>query len=120
MYRIVDTNYAIRYIMQDDIEIARNVKEMIDHGARIIPETLVEMTYVLNKGYKAPRKDVCYALMDLLDDIDIIDKQIYIEALGIYKDTKLDYVDCILVARYKLLNDEIYTMDKELKKKLQV
>lgn len=119
MYRIIDTNYAIRYIMQDDIGIARSVKEFIDRGARIIPESLVEVTYALNKGYKVPRKEVCYALMDLLEDIDIIDKLIYVEALRIYRDTKLDYVDCILVSRHKLLNDEIYTMDKELEKTIK-
>lgn len=118
MYRIIDTNLAIRYVIQDDIGIARKVKELVDQGAQIIPESIVEMIYVLNKGYKVPRKDICYVLMDLLEDIDVIDKKIYIEALKIYRDTKLDYVDCILVSRHRILNDEVYTVDKELKKAL--
>ncbi|MBR0038972.1 MAG: PIN domain-containing protein [Lachnospiraceae bacterium] len=119
MLKIIDTNYAIRYIIQDNFDQAVTAKEMIDDGAYLLPESLVEMVYVLSKVYNAERRDIYFAIIDLLQDVEMIDKPIYENAARIYGRTKLDYVDCILVVRHKLLNDKIYTFDKKLEKELK-
>ena len=119
MLKIIDTNYAIRYIIQDNFDQAVTAKEMIDDGAYLLPESLVEMVYVLSKVYNAERRDIYFAIIDLLQDVEMIDKPIYENAARIYGMTKLDYVDCILVVRHKLLNDKIYTFDKKLEKELK-
>ena len=119
MLKIIDTNYALRYIVQDNFEQALTAKEIIDDGAYILPESLVEMVYVLSKVYNAERRDIYFGIIDLLQDVEMIDKPLYENAVRIYGSTKLDFVDCILVARHKLLNDKIYTYDKKLEKELK-
>ena len=118
MLKIIDTNYALRYLVQDDYEKAIEAKSIIDEGAYILPESIVEMVYALQKGYNTSRKEIYFAILDLLQDVEMIDKQIYINAARIFGRTKLDYVDCVLVARHKMLNDKVYTFDKELEKEL--
>lgn len=119
MLKIIDTNVALRYLVQDDYNQAVKAKEMIDEGSYILPESIVEMVYVLSKVYKTERKEIHYAILDLLQDVEMIDKQIHINAARIFGRTKLDYVDCVLVARHKMLNDRIYTFDKELDEELK-
>lgn len=118
MCNIIDTNYIVRYILQDDLKIADKVHSLIDSGASIIPESLVEITYVLNKGYKVPRKEISNVMIDFFEDIDLIDKMVYETAFKIYAETKLDYVDCILVARHIIYGDKIHTLDKKLNDEL--
>ena len=89
MLKIIDTNYAIRYIIQDNFDQAVTAKEMIDDGAYLLPESLVEMVYVLSKVYNAERRDIYFAIIDLLQDVEMIDKPIYENAARIYGMTKL-------------------------------
>lgn len=119
MLKIIDTNYAIRYLVQDDYDKALEAKSIIDEGAYILPESIVELVYVLQKGYEASRKEIYFAIIDLLQDVEMIDKPLYENAARIYGSTKLDFVDCILVVRHKSLNDKIYTFDKKLEKELK-
>ena len=119
MLKIIDTNYLIRYLMQDDFEKAVQAKSIIDEGAYILPESLVELVYALKNGYKINRKEICFCILDLLQDVEIVDKHIYENALSLYRDSELDFVDCVLVTRHKMLNDKIYTFDKELEKVLK-
>ena len=118
MLKIIDTNYAIRYLVQDDYEKAVEAKSIIDEGAYILPESIIELVYALQKGYKTERQEIYFAILDLLQDVEMIDKQIYINAAKIFGRTKLDYVDCVLAARHKMLNDKIFTFDKKLEKEL--
>ena len=119
MLKIIDTNYAIRYLVQDDYDKAVEAKTVIDEGAYILPESIIELVYVLQKGYVASRKEIYFAIIDLLQDVEMIDKPIYENAARIYGKTTLDFADCILVVRHKLLNDKIYTFDKKLEKELK-
>ena len=118
MLKIIDTNYALRYLIQDDYNLAVKAKEVLDEGVYILPESIVEIVYVLSKVYKTERRDIYFAITDLLQDVDMIDKQIYENAVKIYGNTKLDYVDCVLIARNKMFNDKIYTFDNRLNKVL--
>ena len=118
MLKIIDTNYALRYLIQDDYNLAVKAKEVLDEGVYILPESIVEIVYVLSKVYKTERRDIYFAITDLLQDVDMIDKQLYENAVKIYGNTKLDYVDCVLIARNKMFNDKIYTFDNRLNKVL--
>ena len=118
MLRIIDTNYALRYLIQDDYNLAVKAKEVLDEGAYILPESIVEIVYVLSKVYKTERRDIYFAIIDLLQDVEMIDKQLYEDSARIYGRTKLDYVDCVLIARNKMFNDKIYTFDSRLNKEI--
>ena len=119
MVKIIDTNYALRYLVQDDLEQAIKAKEIINEGAYILPESLVEAVYILDKVYKTERKEIYFALIDLLEDTEMIEKLVYQNASRLYGRTKLDFVDCILISRNKLYNDKIYTFDKLLNKEIE-
>ena len=118
MLRIIDTNYALRYLLQDNYNQAIKAKEIIDDGAYILPESIVELVYVLSKVYKIERKEISFAILDLLEDVEMIDKQLYVQSIKLYSETKLDYVDCVLVARNQVFNDKIYSFDDKLNKEM--
>lgn len=118
MLRLIDTNYALRYLVQDDIKLAKEAQEIINMGAYILPESLVEIVHVLMKGYNVDRKETYFAILDLLGDVEIFDKPLYEEAIRLFGRTKLDFVDCILITRSRKMNDKIYSFDKDLNKEL--
>jgi len=86
----VDTNYIIRYLINDDIEMA-NIAEIILTSKKVFisNEILAEVVYVLSRVYKIP-------------------------TFKIFKTKNLDFVDCLLCAYSK--EDEIVTFDKKLNK----
>lgn len=116
--RIIDTNYALRYLLQDNYNQAMKAKEILDEGVYILPESIVEIVYVLSKVYKIERKEISFAILDLLEDVEMIDKQLYVQSIKLYSKTKLDYVDCVLVARNQIFNDKIYSFDDKLNKEM--
>lgn len=57
--------------------------------------------------------------MTVLEEIDVAHKVVMIYASKLYGETKLDFVDCILIAYHRLENVEVVTLDKDLKKFLE-
>ena len=115
----MDANAILRYVLDDIEEQADEVESAIDEGAFTVGEVIAEVVYVLHKIYKFEREDIRRALTDLLDEIDIADKPIVKDALLHYSETSLDYVDCVLIARARIMKDSILTFDKKLKKRLE-
>ena len=71
----IDTNYLLRYMLNDIPEQSEKAVEAITNGAEIYPEIIPEAVYVLNKVYGIGRKDVASALLDVLDDIEVERKE---------------------------------------------
>ena len=121
MRRIADTNILVRYLTGDDAKAAAKATEIIRNGVEVIPETIPEVLYVLTSNvlYAIPRLNAAEAVIDLLDDISI-DREIIIrEALNIYGETRLDYVDCLLIAEGLSADTEIVSFDRKLLNELQ-
>ena len=116
MRRIADTNNLVRYLTGDDEKSAAEAKEIIRNGIEIIPETIPEILYVLTSKslYAIPRMAASEAIIVLLDEISVEKKETIIQALIIYSETKLDYVDCLLIAEGLSANTEIISFDKKL------
>lgn len=74
---------------------------------------------VLKGVYKIERDQISSTLKDFLDEVGIENQEVMCEVLGIYAETSLDFVDCILVARHRILGEEIVTFDKKLSKMLR-
>lgn len=116
--RIIDANIILRYILKDndnDFEIA---KSEILKGAATDITILAEVVYVLKGVYKIPREEITETLIALSEEIEYEDNDIIIETLLNYKDKSLDFVDCYLIARNKMLQDEVITFDKKLNNEL--
>lgn len=116
----VDANIFLRYILNDNQEMANFAENLLNNGnAFIYPEVLAEMVYVLTKVYNIERNEVCEKLTQLLDFVETTDKDVMKLALKNFSEIKLDFVDCILLAQNKIHNFEIATFDKKLKNKMK-
>ena len=113
----IDTNYIIRYLMNDNIKMADIAEEILTtKDVFIANEILAEVVYVLFGVYKISKKDIVNQLLELIkyDNIVVSNYSVINKALNIFKNKNLDFVDCILCAYAK--QDEIITFDKKLNK----
>ena len=110
----IDTNYLLRYMLNDIPEQSKMAADIIMDGAEIYPETIPEAVYVLQKIYKIDRKNVSSALLDVLDDITVERKDQIREALMLFCRTRLDYIDCLLLAGFLSGKNDFVTFDKKL------
>ena len=111
----IDTNYIIRYLVNDDIEMADAAEKVImTKHLFIANEILAEVVYVLMGVYEISKEDIANQLIELInfENISLSNKKVINRALEIFKIKNLDFVDCLLCAYSK--EDEIVTFDKKL------
>lgn len=116
---LIDTNVILRYLLNDIKEQAEKAEEIIRNGAFTLPEVIAEVVYVLYKLYKIPRKEINDIVSPVFKEIEIENKNIILSALTLYSNSSLDFVDCILISRNKILSEEIFSFDKKLNNKLK-
>ncbi len=115
-----DANVFLRFILNDNKEMADYAETLlINHEAFLLHEVIAEMVYVLSSVYSIKRQDISSELTNLLTYAETDDKIIMIQALKNYSQTKLDFVDCILLAYSMIQNIEIATFDKKLANKIK-
>ena len=88
----------------------------------VIPETIPEVLYVLTSKilYAIPRPDAAKAIIALLNDISIDRETTIRNALNnIFGETRLDYVDCLLIAEGLSADTEIMSFDRKLLNELK-
>ena len=113
----VDTNYIIRYFINDNIEMADIAEEILTtKNVFISNEILAEVIYVLLGVYEISKEDITNQLLELIDfeNISVSNSKVVRKSLEIYKTKNLDFVDCLLCAYSN--QDEIMTFDKKLNK----
>jgi predicted nucleic-acid-binding protein len=115
---VFDTNAVLRYILQDNDEMADTVeKQMRDGGCFIPPEMIAEMVYVLSKVYRVSRKNISTAVIGVLsiENISTTNYAVAVRGLEVYATTNLDFIDC-LMSGYRDFGYTVFTFDKALKK----
>jgi len=113
----LDSNYILRYLLNDNEKLATLAEEVILHKeVHIANEVWAEVVYVLEGVYDLEKKEISTVLLALLKagNIHVVDKYTLIKALEIFVHKKLDFVDCLLCAYASV--DEVLTFDKKLKK----
>ena len=113
----LDTNYILRYLLNDDEKMASIAEEVILHKeVHIANEVWAEVVYVLEGVYELEKEEISDVLSSLLkfDTIKVIDKYTLFKALELFAWKKLDFVDCLLCASASV--DEILTFDKKLQR----
>lgn len=110
-----DANIIVRYIINDDEIMAEKAETAVNERQLfILPEVFAEITYVLTKIYGIDRTDVADSMQELLDFVSTPFPTIMKNAFAFYRETKLDFVDCILAA-YSIYDDrQIFSFDKKL------
>jgi predicted nucleic-acid-binding protein len=115
-----DANVFLRFILNDNKEMADYAEKLLNnHEAFLLHEVIAEMVYVLNGVYNIKRQDISKELTNLLAYAETEDKAVMIQALKNYSQTKLDFVDCILLAYSIIQHTEIATFDKKLLNKIK-
>lgn len=98
--------------------MSEEARIIIEEGVYTLPEIIAEVVYVLKGVYQIERAEIGSALKDFLDEVGTENQEVLCEALNLYAETALDFVDCILIARHRLLGEEIASFDKKLNKML--
>ena len=119
---IVDANIVLRYLLKDEeksFKIANNFFEDVFSGRKVaylLQVVIAEIIYVLKGVYKVDKKEISDVLIQLLNrkNVKTENKDVVINALKLYKERNLDFVDC-LICSYRN-NFEIFTFDKKLRK----
>lgn len=110
-----DANIIIRYIINDDEEMAAKAESAVNNRTLfILPEVFAEITYVLTKLYGIDRIDVADSMLELLDFVTTSCPGIMRKTFVYYRESKLDFVDCILAAYKVIESKEILSFDKKL------
>ncbi len=110
----IDTNVVLRYLLRDNEAQAQIAKDLIEGGAFLLPEVLMETSHVLRTFYEVDRQNIAAQLLIVLDWVEMERKAVMIRAVEIFAATKLDFVDCILAAHHDLEGAEVFTFDKKL------
>ena len=114
MAKLIDANVILRYLLDDDSQMAETAQAAIQEGAFTIPSVIAEVVYALDGVYRTERSKIASVLVRLLDEVSIEDKDVVDYGLTLYGKTKLDFVDCLLIARNRVLGDEVLTFDKKM------
>jgi predicted nucleic-acid-binding protein len=121
-----DTNVILRYLLRDHEELFERASAFFEEvriGTRkalILESVLTECVYVLTKFYKVPRTETADKLQGILRYKGICnpDRQSLLNALGLYKATSADIVDCILHQKAEGTDMEPLSFDADVTKKL--
>ena len=78
----------------------------------------MEAVYVLEKNYRVPRLKICELLSSLIKTkyLEVEKRAVLITVLQRFHQTKLDFVDLLLLEQSRLANAPIFTFDKDLEK----
>ena len=115
---LVDTNVILRYLLDDNEEMALLAEQVIEGGAWTTPEVLAETTYVLEDVYGFPREKVSEALNIVFIHVEARPFEIVKRAIGEYEKTDLDFVDCMMVAYGAKGKERACTFDKGVNRRL--
>ena len=120
---LLDANHVLRWFLGDvpeqEAEVARLLRDADPETIVIDRVTTAEVTYVLrSQGYD--HAQVCTVLLQLLRWPSVRPWAGFEHlALDVYRDTTLDYEDCLLIARALDEHAEIATFHKALLRELK-
>ena len=124
---LIDANYIIRLFIKtpnNQYQEAKNLFEKIakrEIKAHISEGIVMECFFVLHKFYKYSKEEAAEILITILSMKNIIndEKEILITALELLKKHNIDFIDCLLCAKSKILSLEVKSFDKDIKKCLK-
>jgi len=119
MRMLVDANIVLRYMLHDDDSMFQIAEQTIRNGAFLLPEVLAEVVYVLFGVYSVPREELVSQLQILIKEVQAEHPEVLDTALATFGSTKLDFVDCLLVAYNRHLGDKVVSFDRKMNRLLK-
>ena len=116
---MLDANMILRYLLDDNPEMAEKAEEYINTGEVFVTiEVVAEVVYVLKGVYTLERDKISQNIRAFLEIVGCRDREVLDLALETYAERNLDFVDCVLYAYHKNKGIDIATFDKKLLKLL--
>jgi len=119
---VIDTNLLVRYLTGDDPSKANEVKRLLLTAAAgkiklLLPSVVIaELVWVLQSFYKLERDEIVPLLNAILHTrgVEVSDKAVVSDAIAIYGDDAIDFIDAWIVAFAKAAEVRaIYTFDRK-------
>lgn len=111
---LIDANVILRYLLRDIEEQYLVACSVIDKGCCTTVEVLAEVVYVLLKVYNVTRDDIAKVLYSLLKKVQIENGMAILYAIKVFKNSNLDFVDCLLISYNNVLFQRVLSFDKKL------
>ncbi len=119
----LDTSYIVRYLTQDEPEMADQAARVIDSDQELILSEVIlaETAYVLASVYETPRPKLVDALMLFVQRRNIrmlnLPKELALEALRLCRDSnRHSFADALLWAEARNAKAPVYTFDRRFPK----
>jgi len=124
MVALIDTNVIVRFLVGDHKEHlieSTKIFESIESRkieVEILDSVLMEVLFVLVKFYKLPKAEVVNDLKSIIAMEGVVNtnKVILVEALSMYLDKNIDFVDALICVKSKIQGYEWISFDSDLKK----
>jgi predicted nucleic-acid-binding protein len=117
--RFVDANVILRYLLDDDPQLAEKATKIIEQGQVYVPfEVMAEVVYVMQGVYKVSRQEISSVLIQFikLPNVTTNSEPVLNEALRIYAEKGVDFVDSLLCGYSIAEGAQVETFDRKLKK----
>ena len=119
---LIDANVILRFLLNDDHALFVQAKKLFQKAKRgtytmyIEEVTIAEVVWVLTSTYEYPKTQIVDKLKKLLTPNWIVNpkKQHLIDALDLFAQHSLAYIDCWLFVISKSQNLTLTTFDKKL------
>jgi len=116
---IFDANMILRYLLNDNQEMADKAEHYLVSGNVVVTvEVIAEVVYVLKGVYSMERGTVANTVKGFLEIVSCQESDVLNLALDVYASHNLDFVDCVLYGRHVVNGVEVATFDKRLLKLL--
>ena len=112
--KLIDANVILRYLLQEPQDQAEQAKAVIEAGAYTTMEVMAEVVYVLLKVYEIDRAEISAAVVEVAGELVFEEYDVLAFAMELFRDRKLDFVDCVLASRSAVKQDEVFSFDKKL------
>lgn len=99
--QLIDTNVILRFVLNDNTEMAKCAADVIASGAYTKPEVIAEVVYVLKSVYSTPKDKIKSIIRGLSDIIRIEHADCVIYAIDLFASTSLDFVDCLILLPFR-------------------
>jgi len=119
---VIDTDLLVRYLTEDDPSKANEVRRLLLKAAEgairlVVPSVVIaELVWVLQSFYKLERGEIVPLLNVILHTrgVEVSDKSIVSDAIAIYGNDTIDFMDAWIVAFAKAAEVRtIYTFNRK-------
>ncbi len=121
---LLDTNVVLRFLCQDSPQESPSCTDFFlraeqgEFTLNLDAVSFAEVVWVLSKFHKQPRERIHTLLSGLLQHPAVVveNQSHLLETLRIFAGTKIDFIDCYLVAQARETGHAVVTFDHDFKK----